>query len=82
MIGAIVFGHRRRRRPHEKDPIYAAARYAAVTHLGRYGNLTHAVLSDALGVHNMTVERYLRMLEREGVIRRHGHGVKVFYTRA
>lgn len=81
VMGAVVLGHKRRARPHEKDPIYAAARYAAVTHCRRYGNITHAALRDALDVPDMTVERYLGMLENEGIISKHGRGARTFYTR-
>ncbi len=81
VMGAMVLGHSRRARLHRKDPIYAAARYTAVTHCRRYGNLTHSVLRHALNVPDMTVERYLDMLEREGVVQKHGHGEKIFYTR-
>ncbi len=82
MMGVFMASGHRRSHRHKKDPMYAAARYAAVTHLKRYGNLTHAVLRDALDVPDMTVERYLHMLERDGIVLRHDHGVKSFYTRA
>ena len=82
MMGVFLMSRRRRAHRHHNDPLYAAARFAAATHLKRYGNLTHAVLKDALDVPDMTVERYLSMLERDGLLSRHGHGVKSFYTRA
>lgn len=81
-LGAVAFGHRRHTRLHHTDPVYAAAHYAAVTQCRRYGSLTHAALRDALDVPDMTVERYLDMLEREGVVKKHGHDTKTFYTRA
>lgn len=81
VIGAVLLGYKRRSKPHHKDPVYAAARYAAVIQCRRYGNLTHTAMRDALNVPDITVERYLDMLEREGVVRKHGHGVKTFYTR-
>lgn len=85
ILAAMIFmavGRRRRPQAGGQDPLFAAARYAAVVHLKRYGTLTHAVLRDALGMPEMTVERYLGMLEHDGTVRRHGHGVRSFYTRA
>jgi hypothetical protein len=79
-FGAFVAG-RKRTHSYRRDPIYAAARYAASRHLRAHGTLTVATLRDSLQAPNMTTQRYLDQMEREGLLKRHGHGESSFYTR-
>lgn len=79
-LGAMAAG-RRRRHSYHRDPMYAAARYAASRHLRTHGTLTVATLRNTLQIPSMTTERYLEQMEREGALRRHGHGERTFYTR-
>ena len=79
--GAVIVG-RKRTHSYHRDPLYAAARYASVRHLRTHGTLTTAMLRETLRIPSMTTERYLDQMEREGLLKRHGHGTSSFYTRS
>ena len=77
--GAVVAG-RKRRHAYHRDPMYAAARFAAVRHLRTHGTITVASLRNTLQYPNMTTQRYMDQMEREGMLKRHGHETGTFYT--
>lgn len=92
VLGAVAGGlavrvfaaaaRRRAQRPHQRDPLYAATRYAAFTHLKRHGTFTLTALTGAVDLPGHTVQRYLEVMEREGLVRRHGHDARsAFYSR-
>jgi hypothetical protein len=72
---------RKRTHSYHRDPVYAAARYATSRHLHRHGTVTLATLRHTLQIPVMTTQRYLEQMEREGMLKRHGHDESAFYTR-
>jgi hypothetical protein len=82
MLGALHLGRRRRTRLQNRDPLYAAACYAAMVHVHRYGKVHIPVVAHALNIPDMTAERYLDLMTHEGLVSRHGRPESRFYTRA
>lgn len=82
MLATAYLGWRRRMRLQDRDPLYAAACYAAMVHVRRYGKIHVPVIASALQITDMTAERYLDLMADEGRIRSHGRPGFRFYTRA
>lgn len=81
-VGVRLFGRRRHRTRVPDDPVYAATRFAAVTHIRRHGSVSVPILQGVLDVPEMTIRRYLERMISEGLIRGHGDGQGAFYTRS
>jgi Fic family protein len=70
-------------RPHEIDEQYQVARRVVRRHFLNHDTLHAAELERSMDIRLMTAQRYLDQLEREGVVRRHGHTRSgAFYTHA
>jgi hypothetical protein len=73
---------RRHLRPHVFDEQYAAAKRVVARHFRHHDTLNLAMMERLMDISGVTALRYLDQLERDGMVKVHGHrGAGAFYTR-